>query len=195
MAINTDRGEIEERAPKRIVSSFQGHAVGGVGTPYWLKPRSISCGFLEVACFAHGCILRCPTCQNWAIAYSAAEESLSPVEAARIMCYERRRYSVDRMAISGGESTLNRRWLLAFLAALKILNRDERARIHVDTNTVVLTPGYIDELIIAGATDVGADIKALELDTFIRITGIRDQELAQKLLDNEWKAVKYLIEF
>ncbi|MEA1999114.1 MAG: hypothetical protein U9N61_07325 [Euryarchaeota archaeon] len=37
-------------------------------------------------------------------------------------------------------------------------------------------------------------IKALELDTFIRITGIRDQELAMKLLDNEWKAVKCLIE-
>jgi pyruvate formate lyase activating enzyme len=37
-------------------------------------------------------------------------------------------------------------------------------------------------------------IKALELDTFIRITGIRDQELAKKLLDNEWKAIKYLIE-
>lgn len=57
---------------------------GGVGTPYWLKPRSISYGFIEVACFAHGCILRCPTCQNWAIAYSAAEDPLSPVEAARI---------------------------------------------------------------------------------------------------------------
>lgn len=37
-------------------------------------------------------------------------------------------------------------------------------------------------------------IKALELDTFIRITWIRDQELAKKLLDNEWKAIKYLIE-
>jgi len=37
-------------------------------------------------------------------------------------------------------------------------------------------------------------IKALELDTFIRITGIRGRELAKKLLDNEWKAVKYLIQ-
>jgi pyruvate formate lyase activating enzyme len=37
-------------------------------------------------------------------------------------------------------------------------------------------------------------IKASELDTFIRISGIRNQELAQKLLDNEWKAVKYLIQ-
>ena len=194
MEIITDREVIEKREPKRIVSSFQGHAVGGVGTPYWLKPRGISCGFIEVACFAHGCILRCPTCQNWAIAYSAAEDPLSPVEAARIMSYERGRYGVDRMAISGGESTLNRRWLLGFLRELKNLNRDERARIHVDTNAVVLTPGYIDDLIIAGTTDVGADIKALELDTFIKITGIRDRELAQKLLDNEWKAVKYLIE-
>ncbi len=80
------------------------------------------------------------------------------------MSYERGRYGVDRMAISGGESTLNRRWLLGFLRDLKNLNRDERARIHVDTNAAVLTPGYIDELVIAGTTDVGADVKALELD-------------------------------
>ncbi len=46
MEIITDREEIEKSEPKRIVSSFQGHAVGGVGTPYWLKPRSISCGFI-----------------------------------------------------------------------------------------------------------------------------------------------------
>ena len=46
MAIITDREEIEKSEPKRIVSSFQGHAVGGVGTPYWLKPRSISFGFI-----------------------------------------------------------------------------------------------------------------------------------------------------
>ena len=55
----------EERA-ERVVSSFQGHAVGGVGTPYWLKSRAF--GSIEryrVVCFAHGCILRCPTCQNW----------------------------------------------------------------------------------------------------------------------------------
>ena len=70
--------------------------------------------------------------------FSAVEEPLSPAEAARIMSYERRRFGVDRMAISGGESTLNRKWLLEYLKELKRLNRDEKARLHVDTNAVVL---------------------------------------------------------
>lgn len=129
-----------------MVSGFQGHAVGGVGTPYWLKPRAFGLSSIEVACFTHGWILQFPTCQNWQITYSAAEEPLTPVETARIMTYERRRCYVDRMAISGGESTLNRSWLLAYLQELKRLNSDEKARLHVDTNAVVLTQDYIDAL-------------------------------------------------
>lgn len=194
MEIITDTEEIAKQEPKRIVSGFQGHAVGGVGTPHWIKPRALGFRCIEVACFSHGCILRCPTCQNWRITYSAAEEPLSPVEAARILTYERRWHSVNRMAISGGESTLNRRWLLEYLKELKRLNRDEKARSHVDTNAVVLTEDYIDELFIAGATDIGADVKGLELDTFMRISGLKDRELGKKLLDTEWKAVKYLVE-
>jgi pyruvate formate lyase activating enzyme len=197
MEIITDKDAIEKKEPKRVVSGFQGHAVGGVGTPYWIKPRTLGLGFrfIEVACFSHGCILRCPTCQNWEITYSGVEEeALSPVEVARIMSYERRRFGVDRMAISGGESTLNRRWLLEYLTELKRLNMDEKARLHVDTNAVVLTADYIDALYLAGATDIGADVKGLELGTFVGITGITDRELAKKLLDTEWKAIKYLVE-
>jgi pyruvate formate lyase activating enzyme len=196
MEIITDRDTIEKKEPKRVVSGFQGHAVGGVGTPYWIKPRTLGLGFrfIEVACFSHGCILRCPTCQNWEITYSAVEEPLSPAEAARIMSYERRRYGVNRMAISGGESTLNRKWLLEYLKELKSLNGDEKARLHVDTNAVALTEDYIDALYLAGATDIGADVKGLKLDTFIEITGIKGRELAKKLLDTEWKAIKYLTE-
>lgn len=89
--------------------------------------------------------------------------------------------------------SLNRSWLLAYLKALKRLNRDEKARLHVDTNAVVLTPDYIDALVLAGATDIGADLKGLELETFSRISGIHDRELAKRLLGTEWKAVKYLI--
>ncbi len=194
MEIITDPEEIAKQEQKRIVSGFQGHAVGGVGTPHWLKPRALGFRCIEVACFAHGCILRCPTCQNWQITYSAVEEPLSPGEAARILTYERRWHRVDRMAISGGECTLNRRWLLEYLKELKRLNSDEKARLHVDTNAVVLTGDYIDTLFIAGATDIGADVKGIELDTFMRISGLKDRELAMKLLDTEWKAVKYLVE-
>ena len=44
----------------------------------------------------------------------------------------------------------------------------------------------------AGRTDIGIDLKSLELDTFSRITGVDDKDLAEKYLDTAWNAVKYL---
>ena len=193
MEITAERSEIEKELPLRIVSSFQGHAAGGVGTPYQIKPKSFLRA-IEVACFAHGCVLRCPTCQNWTVVYSSVDEPLTPSQAAKLLTYERRRYRVDRLAISGGESTLNRRWLVSFLKELKKLNKDGKARLHVDTNAVILTEDYIDELCEAGMTDIGPDVKGLSLETFMRITGIEDEELAKRLKDTEWRAVKYLLD-
>lgn len=193
MEIITDIDEITKKPPLRIVSSFQGHPVGGVGTPYWLKPKGMLYSYIEVACFTHGCILRCPSCQNWEITYSSVGEPLTPFQAAHLLTEARRLYGVDRMAISGGESTLNRRWLVDFIRSLKALNRDEKARFHVDTNAVILTPDYIDELVEAGMTDIGPDIKGLRLETFMKITGIKERELASRMLENEWSTVKYIV--
>lgn len=97
------------------------------------------------------------------------------------------------MAISGGESTLNRRWLIEFVRTLKILNPNKNARIHIDTNAVCLTKDYIDELIEVGMTDIGPDIKGLELGTFIKITNVKEIELAKKLWSNNWKTIEYLL--
>ena len=194
MTIQTDREEVEKLPPLRVVSGFQGHPVGGVGTPYWLKPKGFKAKYIEVACFAHGCILRCPTCQNWEITYSSKEAPLTPSQAAERITRLRWLYGVDRMAISGGESTLNRRWLIQYLQNLKKLNPDKNARLHVDTNAVILTKDYIDELIEAGMTDIGPDIKALKLETFKKVTGIHDDRLAGRLLETEWNAVKYLMD-
>jgi pyruvate formate lyase activating enzyme len=188
MKITTDPSHFESR---RIITGFHGHPVGGVGTPWQLK-RSF--GYIEVAGFAHGCILRCPTCQNWEITYSSIEEPFTPNEAARVMTHVRRECGVDRMAISGGEPTLNRRWLLEYLRRLRELNPDAKARLHVDTNAVLLTPEYVDELVEAGMTDVGIDVKALELSTFMLVTGLQDEKLAKQLLKTEWQAVKYVLD-
>lgn len=188
MVINTDVSDV---TPRRIVSSFQGHTVGGVGTPYWLKTDGWI--YIEAACFAHGCILRCPTCQNWEVTYSSVEPALTPIEAAIKMSRLRRRINVDRMAISGGESTINRRWLLQYVEALAKLNRDDKRRIHVDTNAVFLTREYIDRLMVY-TTDIGPDVKGLRLETFMNITGIRDRSLAEKLHRNNWSAIKYLLD-
>ena len=85
--------------------------------------------------------------------------------------------------------------MVAFFKALRAFNKDPRARFHLDTNATVLTPDYIDELVLeAGITDIGPDVKGLRLETFMTITGIRDPELAKRYHDNEWNTVKYIID-
>lgn len=181
----------EHYVPKRIVTGFSGHPVGGVGTPWWLKNKH---GYIETACFTAGCNFRCPQCQNWDITYMRSGEACTPKEAARRMTAARQRFSVDRMAISGGESTLNRRWLLDYVRELKKLNPDQNARIHVDTNGSILTRDYIDELVEAGMTDVGPDLKGFYLESFVRITGVQDKDLAERYHTTAWNAVRYLFE-
>jgi pyruvate formate lyase activating enzyme len=97
------------------------------------------------------------------------------------------------MAISGGESTLNKKWLIQYVKELKRFNPDRNARIHVDTNASILTRDYIDELVEAGVTDIGPDLKGYNPQTFMRITAVEDTELAEKYLHTAWDAVRYLI--
>jgi pyruvate formate lyase activating enzyme len=172
--------------PVRLVSGFMGHQVGGVGTPWWLKGR-----YIEIACFTAGCNFVCPQCQNWNFTYMNSGKPLSPEEAAGIMTTTRRIYGVDRLAISGGECTLNRSWLVKYLHHLKEKNPD--ARLHVDTNGSILTPDYLDELVNSGMTDIGIDLKALNLQTFQAVTGLGDAVLAEKYLHTAWNAVDHLI--
>lgn len=175
--------------PKRIVHGWMGHSVGGVGTPWWIKGYRT----VEVACFAAGCNLRCPQCQNWTTTYCGKGKAFTPDEAAVLTTKERKKYRVNRMAISGGESTLNRTWLIQYINELKRLNPDNEARLHVDTNATLLTREYIDELIEAGMTDIGPDIKGIYPDTFMRITGIKVKELAEKYLETAWEAIEHIL--
>jgi pyruvate formate lyase activating enzyme len=173
---------------RRIVGGFMGHTVGGVGTPWDLKSR----GYIEVACFTGGCNFRCPQCQNWTTTYGGHGIPLSPGEAAQRMTISRQQFRVNRMAISGGECTLNKPWLIEYIAKLKRLNPDSHARFHVDTNGSLLTPDYIDKLVEVGMTDIGIDLKGMNVKTFERITGLKDKTLAQSYIDNAWKGVHYI---
>lgn len=177
--------------PLRRVSGFQPHPVGGVGTPWWVKKSGR--GWVEVACFAHGCNLRCPQCQNYTVTYDNVAPALTPSEAAATLTAQRRKYGVDRMAISGGEPTLNRAWLIRFFEELRRLNPDAKARLHLDTNATVLTPEFVDSLVDAGVTDVGPDLKGLRTETFMRITGISDEKLAGRYLENAWSITEYIV--
>ncbi len=180
----------ESKVPVRIIENFMGHPAGGVGTPWHLRKDPFE--ILEIICFAGGCNFRCPQCQNWKIAYRGKGSTLTPKEAAKNMSMMRAQVGVNRMGISGGESTLNRPWLVQFIEELKRRNPDTNARFHVDTNGSLLTKDYIDELVDAGMTDVGIDLKSLNSDTFMRITGLEDRELADKYRDVAWNAVEYL---
>lgn len=179
------------KSPIRLVGGFTPHSVGGVGTPWDLKTKE---RYIEVACFAAGCNLRCPTCQNYSTTYDSSQIPLTPKEAAQNLSLIRRIYGVDRMAISGGEPTINKYWLLDFFKELKNLNPDKKARLHLDTNATVLTSSYIDQLVEAGVTDLGPDLKALSLKTFRLVTGIAEKELAKKYMITSWNAVEYIAE-
>jgi pyruvate formate lyase activating enzyme len=178
--------------PLRRVSGFQPHPVGGVGTPWQVKKSGRE--WIEVACFAHGCNLRCPQCQNYTVTYDNVAPALMPVEAAAVLTAQRRKYGVDRMAISGGEPTLNRAWLVRFFEELRRLNPDEGARLHLDTNATVLTRDFVDGLVEAGMTDVGPDLKGLRTETFMKITEIADRKLADLYLKNAWSVTECLID-
>jgi pyruvate formate lyase activating enzyme len=180
----------EEKVPVlRVVSGFGVHSVGGVGTPYWLKNIG---GPVEVVGFTHGCNLRCPQCQNFMIALTSGGHLIEPYEASQILLGLKVSNEVDRITISGGESTLNKKWLIEVIKSIR--NQDNNVNIHVDTNGTILTPDYIDELVIAGMTDIGIDLKALRVSTYMDITGLNDRKLAEKYLKTSWDAVQYIID-
>ncbi len=189
--ININTSLPEKHQLKRIIHGFTGHPVGGVGTPWRLKHGH---KYIEVACFAAGCNFRCPQCQNWDITYDGESRPMTPSEAAQRVTGARKKFGVDRMAISGGESTLNRAWLIEYVGELKSLNPDSDARIHIDTNGSILTKDYIDELIDAGMTDIGIDLKGCTTETFMRISAVKERRVAELYLSTAWNAVRYLAE-
>jgi len=182
----------EGHSPLRVIHGPQPHSVGGKATPWWLKSKG---RYIEVAIWAAGCNLRCPQCQNFTTTYDGRSAPMTPRQAAEAVTRARHRHKVDRMAISGGEATLNRPWLVGYFKELKALNPDPEARLHLDSNGTVLTLDYIDELITeAGVTDIGIEPKGIHPETFMSITGIADEALAQRYLNTAWEAVTYVVE-
>ncbi len=180
---------IEDTEPLRIIHGPQPHTVGGKATPWNEKKRG---RYIEVAIWTAGCNLRCFQCQNYYVTYDNVSSPLSPREAAEIMTYYRRIYGVDGLAVSGGEPTLNRRWLIQYFKELRRLNPDPEARLHLDSNGTILTPDYVDELVEAGCNNIGVEPKGARIETFMEITGIRDRELVEKYLQTSWNATKYI---
>lgn len=173
MEIITDQDEIENHPPSRLISN--------INSPMHKDALSI---------FTHGCNLACDFCHNWDITFSNVGKALTPEEVIFYIEPELKSKNVSRVGISGGEPTLNRRWLIEFIEGL--YSKRKNLRVQLDTNATILTPDYIDELYEAGLTDISPDIKALEIDTFMKVTGIDNNELAGSYLRQNWQAIEYI---
>ncbi|MET1160669.1 MAG: radical SAM protein [Thermoprotei archaeon] len=187
MVINTN---VENKLPLRIVHGPEPHLVGGKATPWWEVDYV---HYVEAAIWVAGCNLRCPQCQNYAVTYDNSGEALTPQEAAKRLAYYHRMYSTRGVAISGGEPTLNRRWLVEFFKHLTRYTKPGTRR-HLDSNGTLLTPDYIDELVEAGCNNIGVEPKCVRVETYMKITGLQDRGLAQQYLTTAWKAIEYIYE-
>lgn len=170
MQIETDPHAVKQVMPKRVVTLMR---------PEPHRHPSI---------FTHGCNYRCDLCHNWDLTFSSTARALAPAETvAQLML----RPEKDQwIGISGGEPTLNRQWLVKTVQAIR--RAAPESHIQLDTNASVLTPDYLDELIETGVTDVSPDLKAFRIETFMKITGIRNKEDAQSYMQTTWKAIRHL---
>lgn len=122
--------------------------------------------------------------------FSSTGRALNPAETvAQLGLNSEEDYWIG---ISGGEPTLNRKWLIETVQQLRQKLSD--CRIQLDTNASLLSGEYIDELVEAGVTDISPDLKAYRLDTFMKASGISSAERARVYLENSWQAVRYVNE-
>jgi len=172
MDIVTEKTELQKHPPVRIITPMR---------PY---PHFIP------SLFTHGCNYRCGACHNWEITFASAGSLIVPKNVHVYLGFGR--VKTNQIGISGGEPTLNRRWLVDSIKDLRA--RNNRVMIQLDTNASLLSPEYIDELVEVGVTHISPDIKAIRLKTFMDLTGLSDKELAETLLKASWNAVKYIQE-
>ncbi|MEM1697756.1 MAG: radical SAM protein, partial [Thermofilaceae archaeon] len=179
---------IEAVEPRRIIHGPEPHLVGGKATPWWEVDYR---RYAEAAVWAAGCNLRCPQCQNYLVTYDSVSPELTPAEAARLLVSCHRRYRTRGVAISGGEPTLNRRWLVGFFRELARLT-EPKVRRHLDSNGTILTPEYVDELVEAGCNNIGVEPKCSRVETYMRVTGLQDRDLAARYMENAWRIAEYI---
>jgi len=185
MRISTDTSKLE---PRRVIHGPEPHLVGGKATPWWEVDYA---SYVEAAIWVAGCNLRCPQCQNYTVTYDNVSPALTPREAAQLLAECQRRYRTKGVAVSGGEPTLNRRWLVSLFKELARLVKP-KVRRHLDSNGTLLTLDYIDELVEAGCNNIGVEPKCASVETYMRVTGLGDRDLASKYLETAWRAIEYV---
>ncbi|MDD2235097.1 MAG: radical SAM protein [Desulfitobacteriaceae bacterium] len=188
MEISTEPAQIVTHEPIRLANNFEAYQGGIIGAPE-IRTQQVT----EFAFFAQGCNLRCPACHNWHITFSTTGRYLTPRQAAKKMESGRKHYEVSKVAVSGGEAALNRPWLTQFVREFRVICADRETRLQLDTNASILTPDYIDELYAVGVSDISPDVKGLYPETYMKITGLDDLELAKLCVETTWRAVEHLL--
>lgn len=172
MQISTNQNDVGHVAPRRAVTLMRPAPHG------------------HPSIFTHGCNYRCDLCHNWDLTFSSTAPALTPAQTVAQLGVHPE--TEKWIGISGGEPTLSRKWLVATVRQLR--QTAPESRIQLDTNASLLTPDYIDELITAGVTDISPDLKALEIETFMKISGVLNREHARQYMQTAWQSIKYLIE-
>lgn len=172
MAIVTDPCVLQQHTPVRLVTLMR-------PAPHY-----------HPSIFVHGCNYRCDLCHNWDLTFAARVQPRSPAETVRLL--ELSPETDYWVGISGGEPTLSPHWLLETVRELR--RAVPNSRIQLDTNASLLTPELIDAVVAAGITDISPDLKALHLETFMKITGVACEKSAQLYLATSWNAVRYISE-
>ena len=170
MQIDTNPRRVGQATPKRVVTLMR---------PEPHRHPSI---------FTHGCNFRCDLCHNWDLTFSSTGNALTPAQTVAQLGL--RPEKEKWVGISGGEPTLYRKWLVETVRQLR--QTAPESRIQLDTNASVLTPDYIDELVMAGVTDISPDLKAIRTETFMKISGVRDRETAERYLQTALQAIGYV---
>jgi pyruvate formate lyase activating enzyme len=172
MAIVTDPRALQQLGPVRLVTVMR-------PAPHY-----------HPSIFVHGCNYRCSLCHNWDLTFAANVEPKSPAETVGLLDLSP---ETDYwVGISGGEPTLSQPWLLETIRELR--RAVPNSRIQLDTNASLLTPELIDAVVAAGITDISPDLKALHLETFMKVTGVACEKSARLYLQTSWNAVRYISE-
>ncbi|SFQ95366.1 radical SAM protein [Desulfoscipio geothermicus] len=183
MEVITDNSVIIKYPPQRIASIFNKN----------LHQMADLQGINETSFFMHGCNMNCAACHNWDITFSSIGRPTTPDQLLQQLSAKKNGSGINRIGISGGEATLNRRWLVEFVKKVSMYASDG-TRIQLDTNASILSNDYVDELIDAGVTDISPDLKGVTVGSFKKLTGLKDKTVAARYLGNAWQVVRYIIE-
>ena len=137
-----------------------------------------------------GCNFKCKGC--FSIARDTVGEPMTVEQLVNLVKNASRNYYGDtqlqEVVITGGEPTLNRRYLTDLVAHLK----EFVGWIVLDTNGYFLDDMYLQELIEAGVTEVIFDLKAWDEKLHVWYTGYSNRRILENIR-NAYGQVKLVV--